>query len=374
MTTAEAIESIRATGNNIHNPVTIHQRIDLLIQAGLLSIVLPGEELDFTNKNMAELLQLLKAVGRTDLSLGRIYEGHINALYLIHLFASPQQKEEWFSDAADGCLFGVWNSGRPEAVEILPEAQDGTFGLRGSKTFASGAGIVKRALVTGIMNNDGRKGWQMCIVNMNELTDSAIDYNSWQPLGMQDSLSYTINFCGYEGNMFHLLGKSDDYYRQPHFGGGAIRFCAVQLGGAEALFNETMTYLKNLQRTNDPYQIARLADMTTALTSGDLWLNGAARNWDNWCFDKNQNNRLLAFINLMRAAIENICLRVIELSSKCIGARGLQQHYRMEKIVRDLQFYLRQPAPDASLMDAAKYVIHSGKNIETMWHEDNRTY
>lgn len=371
MTREEAIESIRTKGNSTHNPATIAQRIDLLVQAGFLCIVLPGEELDFTSTNTAKILHLLKTVGRTDLSLGRIYEGHINALYLIHLFASPEQKEEWFSDAADGCLFGVWNTGVPETTEIVLEEDKGTFCLHGKKTFASGTGIVQRALVTGAMHNDGRKHWQMCLVNMNELSDIAIDYNSWNPMGMQDSLSYTINFYDYQSDISQLLGKPDDYYRQPYFGGGAIRFCAVQLGGAEALFNETMAYLKNLQRTNDPYQIARIAEMTTELTSGDLWLNGAAANWDNWCLDKDKSGKLLSFVNLMRTAIENICLKVIELSSKCIGARGLQQPYRMEKIVRDLQFYLRQPAPDAAFADAAKYVLHSGRNIETMWHEND---
>ncbi len=74
---------------------------------------------------------------------------------------------------------------------------------------------------------------------------------------------------------------------------------------------------------------------------------------------------------MTRTAIERICLRVIELSSKCVGARGLMQDGGIEQVVRDLQFYLRQAAPDAAFADVAKYVIHCEKNIENLWSENS---
>ena len=37
-----------------------------------------------------ELLHLLSAVGRGDLSTGRIYEGHVNTLFLIDRFGTPR--------------------------------------------------------------------------------------------------------------------------------------------------------------------------------------------------------------------------------------------------------------------------------------------
>ncbi len=358
----------------LHHPVADNltspaKEISQLTASGLLKIVLPGHKLSFTQKNTPQLLKLLKAVGRKDLSLGRLYEGHINALLLIHLYATKQQKEIWFADAERGCLFGVWNTGNQEPLAISP-AEESTFVLSGKKTFASGAGLVKRALVTGSILEEEKKGWQMCIVNGDMLPIHAIDYTSWMPMGMENSISYTVDFTGYQVNTSELLGKANDYYQQPYFSAGAMRFCAVQLGGAEALFNKMLGYLKSLDRTEDVMQQTRIAEMATSLKACDLWVQQAGIYWDDWCFEPSKNDKLIAFVNMMRVEIERTCLRVIELSSKCIGARGLMQTNDMEKIVRDLQFYLRQPAPDAALTDVAKYVIRSQSTIEALWHED----
>ncbi len=372
MTTAEALTEIQSVARKRNDcianisPVT---EINLLADAGLLQIVLPGKKLDFAEKNAYGLLQILKAAGRADLSVGRIYEGHINALLLIDLFASADQKKKWFADAESGCLFSVWNTQANAGIEIIKTSGNG-FQLTGKKTFASGADLVKRALITGNIGNEETKGWQMCLVNMDQIPDNRIDYDSWKPLGMSSSVSYTIDFTGYSGKESDLFGNPDDYYKQPFFSGGAIRFCAVQLGGAEALFNETICYLKTLQRTDDAYQQARVAEMATELASGNLWLQQAAANWDKWNTNELKNQQLIAFANMTRTITEKICLRVIELSIKCIGARGLMQPYGMERRVRDLQFYLRQPAPDAALKDVANYVIQSGNNIETMWNDE----
>jgi hypothetical protein len=62
---------------------------------------------------------------------------------------------------------------------------------------------------------------------------------TWEPLGMRASTSYRGDFSGTELEVDDLLGQPDDYHRQPWFTGGSIRFAAVQLGGAEALWAAT---------------------------------------------------------------------------------------------------------------------------------------
>ena len=371
MITEEWHQSIQAVPDHEEEAALTSPAKDvrLLSEAGLLKITLPGEALSFSLNKTPQLLQWLKAVGRKDLSLGRLYEGHVNALLLIHLYATAQQKEKWFADAERGYLFGVWNTGTSELLSIhLQDEND--FVLSGKKTFASGAGIVKRALVTGTLNHDGKEAWQMCIINGDELPEDAIDDESWKPMGMKNSLSYTVDFTGYTGSRWELLGNGNDYYQQPFFSAGAIRFCAVQLGGAEAIYNHTTAYLKTLRRTEDPFQQMRIAQMATELTSSDLWIQQAATNWDNWNDDAAQKDKLIAFANMTRIAVERTCLQVIELASQCVGARGLMESLSIEQKIRDLQFYLRQPAPDAAVTDVSKYMIASSHNIEAVWHED----
>lgn len=359
------------SANSGHNTdATTAASIDKLCRNGLLKIVLPGNKLDLTKGNTLRLLQLLKSVGRTSLSLGRIYEGHVNALLLIHLHGNEEQKQRWYQDAENGHLFGVWNTEGANGVQWHLQ-DDNQFCAGGQKTFGSGAGLVSRALVTGRTMNDDKKGWQMCIINADALPENSIDFDSWHPMGMQSSLSYTVSFFGYESSYDDWLGAADVYYKQPYFSGGAIRFCAVQLGGAEALFNETIQYLKSLGRTDDVYQNIRLGEMAMEITSGNNWLIQAAHYWDDWINDDAKSTQLIAFVGLARTAIERICLRVIELSAKCIGARGLMQPYKAESIIRDLQFYLRQPAPDAVLNSAAQYAVQSDRNIENLWNDND---
>ncbi len=53
------------------------------------------------------LLQTLISIGAYDLSLGRIYEGHLNALLLIESFGTPEQKKTYFAEAVSGKIFGI---------------------------------------------------------------------------------------------------------------------------------------------------------------------------------------------------------------------------------------------------------------------------
>ncbi|RZL20371.1 MAG: glycosyltransferase [Pedobacter sp.] len=336
------------------------KEFEWLREAGALKITLPGAALDFKKKNMPGLLNLLKNVGKANLSVGRIYEGHINALYLIHLYASKEQRELWFKEAAEGLLFGIWNTQAGDGIQIGVE--DGKMHLTGAKTFCSGASIVKRALITGNIDHNDRKGWQMMIVDMDKIDGSAIDSTSWKPMGMKASGSYRVDFSGYLLEDKELLEMPGIYLKQPYFNGGAIRFAAVQLGGAEAIVEHTINYLNSLGRTDDAFQKVRLANMVTQLQTGLQWLEQSGKHYDSWAEDTNKFEDLIAYANMTRVVIEELSLVIMSESNRCVGARGLMAPYELERLNRDLTFYLRQPAPDATRVKIAEHFISSYTN------------
>jgi alkylation response protein AidB-like acyl-CoA dehydrogenase len=190
-------------------------------------------------------------------------------------------------------------------------------------------------------------------------------------MGMKSTRSFRVDFSGVELTENDLTGKAGDYYRQPYFSGGAIRFAAVQLGAAEAVFDETRKYLRELNRTGDPFQQMRLGEMGIAVEGGNLWLAGAARKFDE--YEKNSteeaSERFLAYANMMRTAIAEICETMMNLCVKCVGARGLNKPYHFERIIRDLTIYLRQPAPDASLAAVGDYVLKIEKINDDLWQD-----
>jgi alkylation response protein AidB-like acyl-CoA dehydrogenase len=337
-----------------------------LAEAGLLTVTLPGNRLDNQKAESNLLMQLLKQVGAANLSVGRVYEGHINALKLIHLYATSAQKQRWYDDAKQHHLFSVWNTQAADGVRIqaLP---NGRYRLEGCKTFCSGAGWIQRPLITGELTGDGRRGWQMCIVPTERVKAIPQDDQFWQPLGMRASVSYKMDFTGIELDEQDLLGGPDDYYRQPYFSGGAVRFAAVQLGGAEALFDATRTFLASMNRTDDLFQKTRLAEMAWLIESGNQWINTAAAKTDVWVASGGEAEKIVAYANMTRTAIEEICLRTMALAERCVGARGLMRPLPFERIHRDLTFYLRQPAPDATIADIGRYVLTNQTPAHDLW-------
>ncbi len=243
-----------------------------LAEAGLLEVVLPGKPLDFALPNTAALLLLLKQIGGANLAVGRIYEGHINALQLVHLYATAAQKQRWFDDVLNHKVFGVWNTQDNEGISIH-DIGNGKYRIEGCKTFCSGSGLVQRPVITGTLVSGDKSGWQMCIVPVEMVAEIPVDKSFWKPLGMRASASFRLNFTDIVIDEEDLLGPPDAYYQQPVFSGGAIRFAAVQLGGAEAILKETVQYLQQLGRTNDPFQKARIAEITYLVEAGNLWVS-----------------------------------------------------------------------------------------------------
>ena len=338
-----------------------------LAEAGLLAVTLPGGDLDDKLPNTAGLLQLLKRIGTGNLAVGRVYEGHVNALNLVGQYATPTQKRTWYADVTQHHrLFSVWNTQAGDGVRIHALGQ-GRYVLEGSKTFCSGSGWIHRPLVTGELLGAEQVGWQMCIIPTERVKAIPQNGRFWQPLGMRASVSYKLDFTGVELTDDDLLGQPGDYFRQPYFSGGAIRFAAVQLGGAEALFDATRSLLVSMNRTDDLFQRARLAEMAYLIESGNQWIDTAGRKADAWRALGGEADRIVAYANMTRTAIEEICLRAMQLAERSVGARGLMRPLPFERIHRDLTFYLRQPAPDATLIDIGQYVLKNETDGHDLW-------
>ncbi|MDF5712036.1 MAG: acyl-CoA/acyl-ACP dehydrogenase [Nostoc sp. S4] len=354
------------------------REFELIAEAGLLAAPL-GQELGGWGAGIDanvtyEMLMLLKQMGRGNLAVGRIYEGHVNALQLIQTFGSREQIAAFARDARDRHrIFGVWNAEAADGVKVIP-LEDDRYQLEGSKTFCTGAGYLERPFVNGALP-DG--GWQMCIVPMDRV-QTVSDPSWWQPSGMRATASFKVDFSGVELEQSALIGQPNDYHRQPWLSGGVIRFAAVQLGGAEALFDLTRQYLQQLKYTNDPYQKERLGKMAIAIESGNLWLRGAADRVAAYApvfggaptVPNPQAEQLVAYANMVRTTIEQICIDVMQLCERSVGTRGLLPPNPMERIIRDLTLYLRQPAFDAALANVGQYVLHQSDPASLLWNDE----
>ncbi|MFN4088098.1 MAG: acyl-CoA dehydrogenase family protein [Alphaproteobacteria bacterium] len=305
------------------------------------------------------LLRLQAAVGRGDLGTGRIFEGHVNALDLIGRFGTAAHAADAYGDAAAGHLFAVWNTDAPG--HPLTVAADGDrLRLNGAKSFASGVDGVTRALVTA---SDQQRGRVMLLLPL-EPDRERVDRSWWRPLGMRNSVSHMIDLDGRIVTSGQVVGTAGDYLRQPWFGAGAIRFAAVQVGGMHAVFDAAREHLVGAGRASAPYQRHRLAQMAMAVESGYGWLDRAAAAWDRGCrgaidADSADAAAAVAYANLTRSAVEEFCMRVVELAQRAVGCAGLIEPHPLERRLRDLMVYLRQPDPDGALAQAGDAVAEA---------------
>ncbi len=322
---------------------------------GLLTATLPadygGLGLGTERGGHLTLLRLLAAIGGGDLALGRLYEGHVNALILIASFGSPQQITRAAQDARAGHIFGVWNTGGRDVLRL----EGLTF--KGEKQFATGAAFVRRPVVTA---QHDELGWQMTVPRMEspELAQAVtLDRSFWHPLGMESSESYGISFSGATLAQDDLLGRPGDFYLDPLFRGGAIRFAAVQAGAILRLHRLFAEWLERGGRGGDPYQVARLGEVALGAQEAALWIERAAAVAEEglWCTaDKLAGERMVECANMTRIAIERIATSMMPRIIAGVGAHGLLQPSRFERILRDLTMYLRQPAPDQTLAEIGR--------------------
>ena len=349
------------------------ETFEKLTNAGLLEAVIPenfgGKGLGITAGTTYKLLKLLKQLGYGNLVVGRIFEGHFNAWQLICEYGQNNQINK-IADAAREYkhLFGVWNTEAGNGIRLI-SGDENNFYVQGAKTFASGVGFVNRPIVTGKLPDNG---WQMFVAPMDKI-EPEIDNSWWKPLGMKSSRSFRVDFSGVKIDRENFIGKADDYYRQPFFSGGAIRFAAVQLGAAELLFDLTREFLRELNRTEDAFQQMRLGEMAIAVESGNLWLAGAAKQFDQYLSKRDGQNldSLLHYAGMMRTAVEQICQNVMLNCERSIGSRGLMKPYHFERVMRDLTMYLRQAAPDATLTGIGNFALKSEKTSRSLWQDDD---
>ncbi len=348
-----------------YNPRGVGAGIDLLRGEGWLSrshspaFACHGHDSEAgAREGFSRQLQLLYDVGRGSLPLGRIFEGHVNAMELVARFATPTQLAQYHADAAAGKMFGVWNTEAAGGINVYDEGE-GRYRLTGAKTFCSGARDVERPIITGHLWRDGRVvGWQMLIVPMERVGAERIDDTFWSPLGMEASASFAVDFEGLYVSQEDLLGEPDDYHRQPHFSGGAIRFAAVQLGGARALYDQATALLKAMHREHDPYQCHRIADMELAHQTGLNWLQLAPQfALPGWHADED----VIHYANMTRTAILRVCNEVLDTAEMAVGARGFLQPKSIQRIYADLKMYLRQPAPDNALAAVGRHAAERAR-------------
>ncbi len=323
---------------------SISSSVKLLRQRGWLTAALPsswggqglgeGGVVERTQNSVESLL----VCAQINLSLARLFEGHVNALGLVRRYASAAVRDHVVAKVHGGALLGVWAADDSEPVSL-----DRISGaLSGGKRYTSGLGTVTHAVVTAQCES----GVRLCFVDVQ--TSSGSSLKNWKMNGMRASSSGNYCFNGIQPDKIIPFGDVNDFDREPGLVGGVWRIAALQLGGTYGLLEAARLQLRQSDRLSDSAQLARLTPLLYRAEAARLLVVHAARYADGAEGEVNPQ-RAVSLSIFSRLLTEELGQDSVTAVERSVGLSHFSDSSLSGRHARDLSTYLRQIAPDAFL-------------------------
>ncbi len=333
-----------------------------LFEAGLLAPTVPEDDgglgLGPLQGDALGLWLMTKEIAKADLSLARCWEGHANSLVLIDALGSDEQRRRWFEGVvSSGEKWVAWSGepqarkpGEKQAFGTTVERGDGGWTVSGTKAFATSATgadwailLVDPAGPGGARHSGDGSDLMMLACPLADATVS-VDGSWWDPIGMRSTVSHVVKFDGTFVPDGDVIGEPGSYLRDGWQTAFIPHYAASFLGAAEAAYDYALEYLVHQGKGGDPYVQQRVGTMLVNVESAHLWLQHVAGLWD-------RGDREAAQLAGSRArhVIEHLAERTVHHCIRACGARSLVRPSPIERILRDLTFYLRHDNDDQIL-------------------------
>jgi alkylation response protein AidB-like acyl-CoA dehydrogenase len=302
------------------------------------------------------LWMITKEIAKADLSLARCWEGHTNSLVLLDGIASDKQKALWFDRVVqNGDKWVAW-SGEPQAQApgetvkfgtTVEKVEDGYI-VNGTKVFSTSATGAQWAILLvsldgpgGIRHASGSLESQLLLAC--DLSDPSVttDGTWWDPIGMRGTVSHLVRFNRTFIPSAHLIGEPGQYLKEGWQTYFIPHYAATFLGAAEAAYEFAIDYITSQKKGADPYVQHHIAAMSINVETAHLWLRHVARMWDSGRREEAQMAGSRA-----RQLIEHLAEDVVKRCIRACGARCLNRPSALERIYRDLSFYVRHDNND----------------------------
>jgi alkylation response protein AidB-like acyl-CoA dehydrogenase len=301
------------------------------VESGRLDIPLPGS--GATRDRWAAFADL----AGEDLSLARLAEGHADAVAILAELGGPPPRP--------GSRWGVW-AANPPGSNVTASRRGGTWMLRGTKQYCSGARICTHALVTAAAD-DGQRLFSVATEALEPCE------GTWPATGMAGS--DTLNVC-FPGIPAEPVGPPDGYTERPGFSHGGVGVAACWYGGARGVALALVSAAS--KRDVGPHALAHLGAIDTGLRTARAALDQAADEIDADPGDLRGDGPLRAL--RVRALTEAVASDVLARTGRALGAGPLSHDEAHSRAVADLTVYLRQHHAERDLARLGELVAESG--------------
>ena len=341
-----------------------------LFEAGLHAAAVPREHgglgLGPYRHDVLTLWMMTKEFAKADLSLARCWEGHVNSSVLLDGLASAEQKERWFDGIVNrGETWVAW-SGEPqvpapgETMRFGTTVKEVSGGLivDGTKVFSTSAGGAQWAILLVSLSGAGgarhAASPQDVLMVACDLRDPSVSFDPswWNPIGMRATASHLARF----GQTFipreHIIGRAGQYLSEGCQTCFTPHYAASFLGAAEAAYLFAVDLVGTQRKGDDPFVQQHVGQMAVNVETGYLWLQHVARFWETGEYEAAK-----AAGSRARSLIETLAEDTVKRAIRACGARSLNRPSALERIYRDLSFYVRHDNADHILATIGSAIL-----------------
>lgn len=291
-------------------------------------------------------LALVRSVARADGSVGRIFDGHLNAVERVAVQSPPRLRARELRAVRAGQLWaGVWGGdpgpGEGPPATVLTRGRQEV--LRGVKTFCSGAGGLHRAMVLGRDQNGGPpiSVW----IDVSDARRVVVDPSWYRSAGLRASVSHRVVFE--DAPVLARLGPPGSISEQPWFGRDALRTAASWAGMADAAAQAALAELAQ-RPGRGPLEALAAGRILSAQRTISAWMQAAASAMDGGGPD------LGAVALYARASISDACRTLLDEAARGCGSRPFVRGGQLDRARRDLEVFLLQHRLDPLLARAGE--------------------
>ncbi len=284
-----------------------------------------------------ERWRALAAVGAHDLALAKLFEGHTDALAILH--------EAGAHGGADDALWATWCAEPPDARLELYTGNDGGMRLAGRKEWCSGARDVTHAVVS-CWRPDGAA--MLAAVDLRQAGVTVTD-DGWNAVGMAASGSVDVRFDGVQAR---VLGGPGFYVERAGFWHGGAGVAACWFGAATRLAEAVR---ERVAGRGDPHRLAQLGETAVALQgSAALMREAAAR------IDGSPHTNAMGDALSVRLSVEASAGLVLASAGRALGAGPLCKDGALARLYADLPVFMRQSHAERDLEALGRVISESG--------------
>jgi hypothetical protein len=319
----------------------------LLRDAGALSFnAHPGER-----RPPADLeLSLVRRVAAADGSVGRIFDGHLNAVERLAVQAPAELRDGELQEVCEGRLLaGVWggNPGEGEGSPAEISIRAGGEVIRGVKAFCSGAGGLDRAAV--LVRDPAAREPVLVWVDLRH-DGVEIDRSWYRAAGLVASESHRVVF--HDVPVMARLGVPGAVAAQPWFARDALRTTASWAGMADTAVRGALARLAQRAPVTDLEGLAA-GRILTAQRTIDAWMSTAAGAIDG------ADPELPAIAIHARVAVSDACRTLLDEAARACGSGPFVRGEALDRARRDLELFLLQHRLDPLLVRAGSAALEN---------------